>query len=225
LTPRFDSALILARPRRGGSQLQEDKIDAKALGDPDAAVWSDADARAWTCTDAARAQPRPISPRWSGLGRSAGSAGARALHNGSDRLPPRGRTPRANTITDNDAFPDGAALLFPLREGAPLMTMGSDEKPVAAWHWRADRPAHARSNVAQGLASRSSTRTRSPPPLLARRRCSVLAPARIGRRERSDPDRVGDTLQVAFAVWEGGNGERGGLKSFSPGWHPVTLEN
>jgi hypothetical protein len=26
-------------------------------------------------------------------------------------------------------------------------------------------------------------------------------------------------------VWEGGNGERGGLKSFSPGWHPVTLEH
>jgi complex iron-sulfur molybdoenzyme family reductase subunit gamma len=36
--------------------------------------------------------------------------------------------------------------------------------------------------------------------------------------------KAGETIQVAFAVWEGSNGERGGLKSFSPDWQALTLE-
>ena len=36
--------------------------------------------------------------------------------------------------------------------------------------------------------------------------------------------RVVEPFKVAFAVWEGSNGERGGIKSFSPSWHDVTLE-
>jgi DMSO reductase family type II enzyme heme b subunit len=211
------------------------KIDAKALGDPDAAVWSDADAASVELAPTSLAlQPSAYlaqTERDRPVGRVK-QVHVRALHNGSEiafHLEWEDSA-REDTVADNDAFPDGAALLFPLREGAPLMTMGSEEKPVAAWHWRADRPTHARSNVAQGLGSTRIVDEDSIATAASWRdgrwRLVFRRPLRVSGAENEVIQiGVGDTLQVAFAVWEGGNGERGGLKSFSPGWHPLTLEN
>ena len=105
------------------------KIDAKALGDPDAAVWSDADAASVDLAPTPLAlQPSAYlaqTERDRPVGRVK-QVHVRALHNGSEiafHLEWEDSA-REDTITDNDAFPDGAALLFPLREGAPLMTMG-----------------------------------------------------------------------------------------------------
>ncbi len=129
----------------------------------------------------------------------------------------------------DDRFPDGAALLFPLADGAPLVTMGAEGKPVNAWHWRADRPDHARNNVSVGLGTTRVTADTSITTaalwdhgrwrVVFRRALQTKAPS--GEAIQMQP---GETLSVAFAVWEGSNGERGGLKSFSPAWHSLTLE-
>jgi DMSO reductase family type II enzyme heme b subunit len=66
----------------------------------------------------------------------------RALHDGAQiAFLLEWEDPDRDTDAPGDErFPDGAALLFPLAEGAPLVTKGAEGKPVNAWHWRADRP-------------------------------------------------------------------------------------
>lgn len=133
-------------------------------------------------------------------------------------------------IDDNDQFPDGAAVMFPIRGDAPLATMGSPEQPVDAWHWRADRHGKARSNVATGLGTTRVNRSID---------IAVNAEHRDGhwrvvfmRRLALEPAAtntavqfaVGRSSRIAFAVWDGGNGERGGLKAFSPDWREITLD-
>jgi steroid C-25 hydroxylase gamma subunit len=210
-------------------------IDLKTLDDPDAAAWSGADGASVELAPTPLAlQPSAYlakTERARPVGRVK-QVRVRSLHDGSQiafHLEWEDAA-REDTIADNDAFPDAAALLFPLREDAPLMTMGSEEKPVAAWHWRADRPEHARCNVAQGLGTTRVVDEGSVATTASWRegrwRLVFRRPLRVpGAENEVIQIEVGDTLQVAFGVWEGGNGERGGLKSFSPGWHPVTLEH
>lgn len=207
-------------------------IDSTKLGDPDGSVWSAAE------VESVALAPTPLELQPSlylakGSGRSFGRVtrvDVRALHNGRE-LAFHLEWEDANrdvAVGDNDVFPDGAALLFPLRGDAPLMTMGSPEKPVAAWHWRADRPERARCNVAEGLGTTRVVDEAAVATMASwhdgRWRVVFRRPLRVeGAGDGVIQIGVGDTLQVAFAVWEGSNGERGGLKSFSPSWHAVTL--
>lgn len=128
---------------------------------------------------------------------------------------------------DNDHFPDGAAIMFPLKGDAPLVTMGSNEKPVNAWHWRADRPNKANNNVAAGFGTsrvtsdiniKTSSRYRNGHWQVVFLR--KLQPDNI--TTNSVQFILGQQLSVAFSVWEGSNGERAGLKAFSPQWHTLT---
>ncbi len=130
---------------------------------------------------------------------------------------------------DNTEFPDGAAVLFPIGDDAPLMTMGSETQPVNAWHWRADRPASGRSNFAAGLGTTEVTddkqiKTESN---YANKRWSIVLRRALqvpGQEGKVRQFNLGDTVKMAFAVWEGSNGERGGLKAFSPQWYEIVLE-
>jgi DMSO reductase family type II enzyme heme b subunit len=133
------------------------------------------------------------------------------------------------SVTDTGTFPDAAALLFPIGEDAPLITMGAEGQPVEAWHWRADRPGRGICNVANGLGT---TRITSEDRVTAN---GVWEEGRwrvVLSRALQVPSDTGEAVQlrsgatgkVAFSVWEGSNGERGGLKSFSPEWHSFTLE-
>jgi DMSO reductase family type II enzyme heme b subunit len=131
-------------------------------------------------------------------------------------------------IDDNDHFPDGAAVVFPFKDDAPLISMGSPEQPVNAWHWRADRAGEARNNVATGIGStrvtkgaeiRTSAHYRD-----GRWRLVFLRSLRRSGIESTVQLAPRQTTQISFAVWEGSNGERGGLKSFSPKWHALSIE-
>ena len=131
-------------------------------------------------------------------------------------------------IDDNDRFPDGAAVIFPFKDDAPLISMGSPEQPVNAWHWRADRGGEARNNTAKGIGS-----TRVTKGALIRTAARYhdgrwqLVFLRALRRNGVDSTiqlAPGQTTQIAFAVWEGSNGERGGLKSFTPQWLELSIE-
>jgi DMSO reductase family type II enzyme heme b subunit len=209
-------------------------IDGPRLGDPEDAAWSGAQAEAVQLA----ATPLELQPSAylaaSRRERPAARVDAlrvRCLHNGAEvafHLEWQDAT-REAALTDTNVFPDGAALLFPLRGDAPLMTMGSAEQPVAAWYWRADRPDHARANVSRGLGSTRVVDEASIATASSWRdgrwRLVFRRPFRVsGSEGEAIALAAGDTLKVAFAVWEGASGERGGLKSFSPSWHAVTLE-
>lgn len=128
---------------------------------------------------------------------------------------------------DNDHFPDGAAVMFPFKDDAPLITMGSKEQPVNAWHWRADRDGEARNNVAAGFGS--SRVTRGAEIVASAQYCEGrwrVVFLRQLQREGIDTTvqfGAGQTIKIAFAVWEGSNGERAGLKAFSPQWYELSL--
>jgi DMSO reductase family type II enzyme heme b subunit len=130
-------------------------------------------------------------------------------------------------IDDNDRFPDGAAVMFPFKGDAPLVTMGSKEQPVNAWHWRADRVGEARNNVAAGFGS---SRVTSGAEIATSAHYCEGRWQLVFVRQLQRPDinttvqfGAGQTIKIAFAVWEGSNGERGGLKAFSPQWHELSL--
>src|ERR1035437_10002233 len=122
----------------------------------------------------------------------------------------------------DEKFPDGAGLLFPLKKDAPIDTMGSKEEPVNAWFWRADKDNKegGRNIRAEGLGSTQETAN-------SRTKSRVLTQARwkdgrwrlvMGRSLTVDDTAVqfeeGGAYKVGFAVWQGSNQERAGLKSF-----------
>ncbi len=129
---------------------------------------------------------------------------------------------------DNDRFADGAAVMFPLKDDAPLFLMGSPEQPVSIWHWRADRATTARGNVASGLGTSRVTRNveiaTSAQHRDGRWQLIFLRKLAAGDARRSAQFARGATARIAFAVWQGGNGERAGLKSVSPQWHDIVLD-
>jgi len=129
--------------------------------------------------------------------------------------------------TDTNIFPDGAALLFPIGEDAPLVTMGAEQMPVNGWHWRADRPEYGRSNIAQGLGT---TEVTDPEAIATNsdyidgRWSIVFRRSLTNTAEDQRQFALGATVKVAYAVWEGRNGERAGLKAFSPEWLELSVE-
>lgn len=152
----------------------------------------------------------------------------RPAHNGRQlffHLEWRDETP--NRAHSGPSFPDAAGILFPVNGDAPLQTMGSPKAPVSAWYWRADdeAPHHI---VATGLG----TVTETPGGRLLARSSWDNGVWRVvvGRSLRSPQGagtvgfRRGQSTKVAFAVWEGSQGERGGIKAFSNGWHSLMLE-
>jgi DMSO reductase family type II enzyme heme b subunit len=155
---------------------------------------------------------------------------ARALHNGSEvavRL--EWQDSRADTeVSDNTEFPDGAALLFPVLEEANLYTMGDEKAPVNAWYWKANRPGIASSNVAHGVGTTQVVDEDS---------IAVAAEHSGGRwsvvfcRALEVPEQAGAAVQLSLgaerdigvAIWEGSQGERGGIKAFSPVWSKLKV--
>jgi DMSO reductase family type II enzyme heme b subunit len=152
-----------------------------------------------------------------------------ALHNGevlAFRLEWRDASENRD-VEDNDRFPDAAAVLLPAGPGAPLVSMGAPGAPVNAWYWRADSDTQGRQVLAEGIGTSrtpdlSRVRTHG---VWKGGRWSVVI-ARALRVEGSEPYAQlapGATTQFAVAVWEGSNGERGGIKSFSGQWQPLRL--
>jgi DMSO reductase family type II enzyme heme b subunit len=119
---------------------------------------------------------------------------------------------------DGSAFPDAAAVLFPVNGRAPLNRMGSPAAGIQAWYWRANHPEFGEVLAFHGLA----TEQREPgPPVLNSARWAdgrwqlVIGAPLAGGLPADD---------VAFAVWEGGNQERAGLHSYTPEWQEITIE-
>jgi len=112
-----------------------------------------------------------------------------------------------------DRFVDAAAVTAPTVPDAPWVTMGAPGQAVEGALWRADRDALLAVR-AEGLG----TVERSDPPA----GWSAHAEWAAGRWRVAFELRGWAVLdarrQLAVAVWQGAEGDRGGLKSVSPGW-------
>lgn len=158
------------------------------------------------------------------------------VHNGSEiafRL--EWQDPSADTGADGQddvGFPDGAAILFPTKKGAPLMTMGAPGLPVNAWYWRADENGQGRHVTAQGLGT-TDTLDREQVRANGVYRSGVwrvvIARALQTKNAGSAAQLgAGGSTGVSVAIWEGSHKERAGIKSFAlgqqDGWHELTLD-
>ncbi len=131
-------------------------------------------------------------------------------------------------IADINQFVDAAAVMFPLAPDAPLIGMGTTGKPVNAWFWRADweRPQNV---AAEGMGT---TQRREDPALASkarhtRGRWDVVLSRSLGGKGAPDGTIVltpGAVSKVAFAVWQGANQERAGIKAFSLDWQELQIE-
>ncbi len=117
-------------------------------------------------------------------------------------------------MTDDDVFVDAACVVFASDSKTPV-SMGSPDRPVRGWLWRADRPhpewvratgpgSSERRGPADGGELRASARWERGRWLL------VMAGP-------SPAERL-----LAVAIWRGALQERAGLKSYTPRW--VRLE-
>ncbi|MBI3786221.1 MAG: hypothetical protein HY270_22770 [Deltaproteobacteria bacterium] len=155
-----------------------------------------------------------------------------AAHNGSDiffRLTWEDESQNVD-ITDNNLFPDGCGILMPLNGGdPPIDEMGSKDWPVNAWFWRADFKDVARNTIARGLGT---TQFSKQCPIQVKSTWGNAAWAVVFARPLAVPQQQSETVQleagksvkIGFAIWEGSNGERAGVKSFSKEWRELALE-
>ncbi len=134
----------------------------------------------------------------------------------------------SRTVDDNDRFADAAAVAFPVAEGAPLVTMGAPGQAVNAWYWRADGEG-GRDVVAEGLGTSRTLggeRVRARGSWQSGRWHVVIA--RALRSEGTEPVvqlSPGGSIGFGVAVWEGGNGERAGIKAVSGfEWRALDLD-
>lgn len=154
----------------------------------------------------------------------------RAVHNGTDlAVGLSWLSDKHDKIVDLDEFVDGAAVMFPLTKNASAFTMGSETDPVNAWYWKANRESRAFDVVAQGYGTSRRTSSDKHPIMSA----SVHSKGRwhlvLVRSIAAKPGRAqftpGEDTRMAFAVWDGGNQERSGRKSFSGDFVPVPIES
>lgn len=127
----------------------------------------------------------------------------------------------ANTsIKDTDQFLDGAAVEFPLygREGT-VPFMGDAVNPVNLWHWRAD--GSMRNLLAKGFGTSFIVPTED---LHSEAMRVTDGWEVVIRRPLSAKAEEGTNFQglsripIGFAVWDGENQERDGLKAVTMDW-------
>jgi DMSO reductase family type II enzyme heme b subunit len=130
-------------------------------------------------------------------------------------------------IVETTAFPDGAAVLFPVVKGAPVVTMGAPGQAVNAWYWRADEDGAGREIVAEGIGT---SRTADVDLVKGhgvwkdgRWRVVITRALRADAGEPVAQLAAGETTGFAVAIWDGGSGERAGIKSFSGDWRELAL--
>ncbi len=130
-------------------------------------------------------------------------------------------------IPDTDRFTDAAAVLFPVRSDAPLLTMGTADRPVNAWYWRPDLE-EALSVTATGLGT---TVRHSGASVVAAASYSdggwqvVISRPFSARGDTGVALMPGQTTKAGFAVWKGSNQERAGIKSATLDWQPLQIES
>lgn len=154
----------------------------------------------------------------------------RAAHNGRDiffHLAWESPTPNLE-IGDVGIFPDGVAVLLPFKspDQTPIKEMGSKDYPTNSWYWRPDFEEKPKNQVAHGLSTSLYTEQSS---LVSHSKWQdgswhVVISRPLAVKEEAVNLKAGNETTIGFAVWEGNNGERGGVKAFSKEWRKLIVE-
>jgi complex iron-sulfur molybdoenzyme family reductase subunit gamma len=133
-------------------------------------------------------------------------------------------------IGDINVFPDGLGILFPFKdiEKTQIKEMGSKDYPTNSWYWRPDFDEKPKNQVAHGLSTSLYTKKssiQSQSSWNKNKWCLVMTrPLTInGADEEAVQLNPGSHIGIGFAVWEGSNGERGGVKAFSKEWRELVI--
>ena len=201
------------------------KAEAATLLDPAADVWAKAEVQEFPLVPTPlKGNPlvEKISPFIAqstdhGTVRSLKAAG---LHNGAVLcVRVSWASEKHEKIADLDQFVDGVAVMFPLSAGASAFTMGAPGNPVNAWYWKADKADVPFNVVAEGYGT--SVRHAGKEVKLASRAVHQDGQWHVVFQRALDVGNEyaqfvpGTPTKVAFGVWDGGNRERAGRKSFS----------
>jgi DMSO reductase family type II enzyme heme b subunit len=132
-------------------------------------------------------------------------------------------------ITDTTAFPDCCGILLPAVQYAPMAVMGAVGMEVNAWYWRADENGRGRHVLAEGLGT-----SRTIDYELVRGngvykdgRWQVVITRAMKVQSADKPVQLepGQSTGFGVAIWEGGQGERAGIKAISgDDWIPLEIE-
>ena len=200
------------------------------------AAYLAADAKEWSSAKGASVKlaPTPLGLQPTGLIRASwkertwgqvSELKVAVVHDGND-IVFQLQWPDAEQVSgEGETFPDGAAIALPVKGRPPLVTMGEAGSPIHLLHWSASSE-RVRSVVAAGIG------TSEEGPAL-----DASAQASWGnggwhlavRRPLASPSggavlSAGSRTLVGFAVWNGANQERAGIKAFSIDWHELALE-
>ncbi len=127
------------------------------------------------------------------------------------------------SVEDNNVFPDGAGVLFPIKKTAPINKMGSETEPVNAWQWQANSE-RGRSVIAHGVGTTEPTPdTVDVAAVRSRDHWQVILSRTLAGDGDSVNLRPGAASRLGVAVWEGSNGERAGFKAYTPDWTDIRL--
>ena len=132
-------------------------------------------------------------------------------------------------ITDTTGFPDGCGVLLPAVQYAPMAVMGAVGMAVNAWYWRADENGRGRHGLAEGLGT---SRTIGYEAVRGNGvykdgRWQVVITRAMKVESPDNPAQLepGQSTGFAVAIWEGGQGERAGIKAISgDDWIKLDIE-
>jgi len=206
----------------------------ETLQDPEGALWSGADKqRVSLLASPLISQPSEyIQNKWANLkwGETP-EVRVAAAHNGKSiffRLEWDCAAPNRQAV-DTAAFPDQCGVMLPIKNDALIAEMGSPDLPVNQWLWRPDldRPRYVTSQ-GRGTTSRYADSPLSGKgvwrdgvwQVVISRPFNINVPAAL-----TVPLAPGIKHKCTFAVWQGSNSDRGGLKAYQPLWQPLEIES
>ena len=125
-------------------------------------------------------------------------------------------------------FPDQAGVMLPIKDDAPIAEMGLPAQPVNMWLWRAD----IETPFYVTATGRGTTVRHAETPLSGHGswgngtwRVVIARPFHVNLpAEYVVPLAPGMTHKCTFAVWQGSNKERAGLKAYHAVWEPLEID-
>lgn len=150
---------------------------------------------------------------------------AQSVHDGST-MAVRLRWPSEKPFNGGrEGFPDAAAIAFPVNGEPALWTMGTDDEPVQFIQWRALKN-EVRSVIAWGIGSSvpGSGVNEAVTAGWSQGYWTIVMLRTLAGGEQAATLTPGSQSQIGFAVWNGSNDERAGLKAVAQDWTPLDIE-
>lgn len=124
-----------------------------------------------------------------------------------------------------EGFPDGAAIAFPIKGEPVLWSMGNEDEPVQFIQWQAMKN-KIRSVVAWGIGSSvpGTPVSESVTAGWSQGHWTIVMLRTLAGGPEAATLKPGTDTQIGYAVWNGSNEERAGIKAVSADWSPLKID-